>query len=131
MKFELLATSGGARRGRLALAHGVVETPVFMPVGTAGTVKSVTPDEVKALGAQIVLGNTFHLWLRPGLEVVSAFGTVGFSLGITAQLGTASKAILILVMSIGRLGPLTVFYALSQRRKSQTLHYPEENLMIG
>ena len=64
-------------------------------------------------------------------EVVSAFGTVGFSLGITAQLGTASKAILILVMSIGRLGPLTVFYALSQRRKSQTLHYPEENLMIG
>jgi queuine tRNA-ribosyltransferase len=74
MKFELLATSGGARRGRLALAHGVVETPVFMPVGTAGTVKSVTPDEVKALGAQIVLGNTFHLWLRPGLEVVSAFG---------------------------------------------------------
>ena len=64
-------------------------------------------------------------------EVVSAFGTVGFSLGITAQLSTASKAILILVMSIGRLGPLTVFYALSQRRRPQPLHYPEENLMIG
>ncbi|MFZ5483991.1 MAG: tRNA guanosine(34) transglycosylase Tgt [Pseudomonadota bacterium] len=74
MKFDLLATSGLARRGRLELAHGVVETPVFMPVGTAGTVKSVTPDEVRDLGAQIVLGNTFHLWLRPGLEVISAFG---------------------------------------------------------
>ena len=74
MKFDLLATSGQARRGRLHLAHGVVETPVFMPVGTAGTVKSVTPDEVRDLGAQIVLGNTFHLWLRPGLEVISAFG---------------------------------------------------------
>jgi queuine tRNA-ribosyltransferase len=74
MKFDLLATSGNARRGRLELAHGVVETPVFMPVGTAGTVKSVTPDEVRALGAQIILGNTFHLWLRPGLEVISAFG---------------------------------------------------------
>ena len=74
MKFDLLATSGKARRGRLELAHGVVETPVFMPVGTAGTVKSVTPDEVKALGARIILGNTFHLWLRPGLEVIAAFG---------------------------------------------------------
>jgi queuine tRNA-ribosyltransferase len=74
MKFDLLATAGQARRGRLELAHGVVETPVFMPVGTAGTVKSVTPDEVKALGAQIILGNTFHLWLRPGLEVIAAFG---------------------------------------------------------
>jgi queuine tRNA-ribosyltransferase len=74
MKYELLATSGNARRGRLELAHGTVETPVFMPVGTYGAVKSVTPDEVKALGAQIVLGNTFHLWLRPGLEVISAFG---------------------------------------------------------
>ncbi|MDD3530935.1 MAG: tRNA guanosine(34) transglycosylase Tgt [Gallionellaceae bacterium] len=74
MKFDLLTTSGGARRGRLELAHGVVETPVFMPVGTYGAVKSVTPDEVKALGAQIVLGNTFHLWLRPGLEVIEAFG---------------------------------------------------------
>ncbi|TCJ18151.1 tRNA guanosine(34) transglycosylase Tgt [Parasulfuritortus cantonensis] len=74
MKFDLLTTSGLARRGRLELAHGVVETPVFMPVGTYGAVKSVTPDEVEALGAQIVLGNTFHLWLRPGLEVVAAFG---------------------------------------------------------
>ncbi len=74
MKFELLGTSGKARRGRLQLAHGTVETPVFMPVGTYGTVKAMAPDELKTLGAQIVLGNTFHLWLRPGLEVIETFG---------------------------------------------------------
>ncbi len=74
MQYELLATDGHARRGRLTLAHGVVETPVFMPVGTYGAVKSVTPDEVRALGAQIILGNTFHLWLRPGMEVIAGFG---------------------------------------------------------
>ena len=66
MHFQVLATSGRARRGRLELAHGSVETPVFMPVGTYGTVKAMAPDELDALGAQIVLGNTFHLWLRPG-----------------------------------------------------------------
>ena len=74
MKYELLASDCQARRGRLTLAHGVVETPVFMPVGTYGVVKTLVPEEVKALGAQIVLGNTFHLWLRPGLEVIGGFG---------------------------------------------------------
>jgi queuine tRNA-ribosyltransferase len=74
MRFSLLATSGGARRGRLDLAHGAVETPVFMPVGTYGTVKAMAPDELAEAGATIVLGNTFHLWLRPGLEVISAHG---------------------------------------------------------
>jgi queuine tRNA-ribosyltransferase len=74
MKYELLARDGQARRGRLTLAHGVVETPVFMPVGTYGVVKTLVPEEVKALGAQIVLGNTFHLWLRPGMEVIANFG---------------------------------------------------------
>lgn len=74
MKFELLKTDGHARRGRLSLAHGTVETPVFMPVGTYGAVKSVTPDELETLGAQIILGNTFHLWLRPGTEVIAAHG---------------------------------------------------------
>jgi queuine tRNA-ribosyltransferase len=68
--FELLATDGAARRGRLTLNHGVVETPVFMPVGTYGTVKAMAPAELDELGAQIVLGNTFHLWLRPGLDVI-------------------------------------------------------------
>jgi queuine tRNA-ribosyltransferase len=74
MRFSVLATSGSARRGRLDLAHGAVETPVFMPVGTYGSVKAMAPDELAQVGAQIVLGNTFHLWLRPGLEVIAAHG---------------------------------------------------------
>jgi queuine tRNA-ribosyltransferase len=72
MQFTLLATSGRARRGRLELVHGAVETPVFMPVGTYGTVKAMAPNELAELGAQIVLGNTFHLWLRPGVDVIGA-----------------------------------------------------------
>jgi queuine tRNA-ribosyltransferase len=66
MQFTLEATCGRARAGRLETAHGAIETPVFMPVGTYGTVKAITPQELERLGAQIVLGNTFHLWLRPG-----------------------------------------------------------------
>ncbi len=74
MKFELLGQSGGARRGRLNFARGAVETPIFMPVGTYGTVKSMTPEELRGIGASIILGNTFHLWLRPGTEVIKAHG---------------------------------------------------------
>ena len=74
MRFTVIGTSGAARRGRLQLTHGVVDTPVFMPVGTYGTVKAMAPRELVELGAQIVLGNTFHLWLRPGQEVVAAHG---------------------------------------------------------
>jgi queuine tRNA-ribosyltransferase len=74
LHFELLQTEGQARRGRLTLNHGVVETPVFMPVGTYGTVKGVMPASLEAMGAQIILGNTFHLWLRPGLDVMQQFG---------------------------------------------------------
>jgi queuine tRNA-ribosyltransferase len=74
MKFELLKTDGLARRGRMPLAHGVVETPIFMPVGTYGTVKAMAPNELTEIGSQIVLGNTFHLWLRPGTEVIRAHG---------------------------------------------------------
>lgn len=74
MKFDLLTTDGAARRGTLTLAHGTVETPVFMPVGTYGTVKAMAPNELNEIGAQIVLGNTFHLWLRPGLDVIRAHG---------------------------------------------------------
>ena len=74
MKFELLGQNGAARRGRMTLAHGQVETPAFMPVGTYGTVKALTPEEVADCGAKIVLGNTFHLWLRPGLDVIAAHG---------------------------------------------------------
>ena len=74
LRFELLASEGLARRGRLTLAHGTVETPQFMPVGTYGTVKGVLPSMLQQLGAQIILGNTFHLWLRPGLDVLRRFG---------------------------------------------------------
>lgn len=74
LNFELLSTEGRARRGRLTLNHGVVETPIFMPVGTYGTVKGVTPASLEAMGAQIILGNTFHLWMRPGLDVMASFG---------------------------------------------------------
>jgi queuine tRNA-ribosyltransferase len=74
MSFTLLGRSGEARRGRLTLAHGDVETPVFMPVGTYGTVKAMSPDELAGLGAQIILGNTFHLWLRPGPDIIAAHG---------------------------------------------------------
>jgi queuine tRNA-ribosyltransferase len=74
MNFELLAADGAARRGRISLAHGIVETPAFMPVGTYGTVKAMTPRDLIESGAQICLGNTFHLWLRPGLEAIAAHG---------------------------------------------------------
>jgi queuine tRNA-ribosyltransferase len=74
LQFDLLKTDGHARRGRLTLNHGVVETPVFMPVGTYGTVKGVMPSSLEEMGAQIILGNTFHLWLRPGLDVLAQFG---------------------------------------------------------
>jgi queuine tRNA-ribosyltransferase len=74
LSFELLHTEGHARRGRLALNHGIVETPVFMPVGTYGTVKGVMPRSLEEMGAQILLGNTFHLWMRPGLDVIARFG---------------------------------------------------------
>ena len=74
LQFELIKTQGWARRGRLRLNHGVVETPVFMPVGTYGTVKGVMPRSLEEMGASIILGNTFHLWLRPGLDVIARFG---------------------------------------------------------
>lgn len=74
LHFELLKTEGLARRGRLTLNHGVVQTPIFMPVGTYGTVKGVMPRSLEEMGAQIILGNTFHLWMRPGLDVLRQFG---------------------------------------------------------
>src|SRR5215203_4940551 len=89
LEFEVLKTDGPAdgsghtgshaRRGKLTLNHGVVQTPIFMPVGTYGTVKGVLPQSLHDMGAQIILGNTFHLWLRPGLEVITQFkGLHGF-----------------------------------------------------
>ncbi len=74
MRFELLARDGAARRGRLYFARGTVETPAFMPVGTYGTVKAMTPEELRAVGAQMILGNTFHLMLRPGTDIIARHG---------------------------------------------------------
>lgn len=74
MNFQLHCSDQQARRGTLTLAHGVVETPAFMPVGTYGAVKGLSPEDLQALGADIILSNTFHLWLRPGLEVIEAHG---------------------------------------------------------
>ncbi|HVS08156.1 MAG TPA: tRNA guanosine(34) transglycosylase Tgt [Candidatus Dormibacteraeota bacterium] len=74
MSFELLAEEGGARRGRLHTSHGVIDTPAFMPVGTQATVKALTPDEVRELGAQVLLGNTYHLALRPGADRIARLG---------------------------------------------------------
>ena len=74
MQFEIDARDGPARRGRLTLAHGTVETPAFMPVGTYGAVKAMRPEDLRSVGAQVVLSNAFHLWLRPGLDVIGAHG---------------------------------------------------------
>ena len=76
LRFDLITTdpNSHARRAQLTLNHGVVQTPIFMPVGTYGTVKGVTPSSLEDMGAQIILGNTFHLWMRPGLDVMQSFG---------------------------------------------------------
>jgi queuine tRNA-ribosyltransferase len=90
LAFHLLAVDGGARRGRMQLNRGTVETPVFMPVGTYGTVKAMAPRELEELGAQIVLGNTFHLWLRPGLAVIAKHGGLHRFMGWSRPLLTDS-----------------------------------------
>ena len=89
-RFELLATDGPARRGRLHLAHGVVETPVFMPVGTYGTVKGMTPEHLTGIGAQIILGNAYHLYLTPGLDVIGDHGGLHAMMGWDRPLLTDS-----------------------------------------
>ena len=100
-RFELLASDGAARRGRLVLGHGTVETPAFMPVGTYGTVKAMAPAELIEAGAQIVLGNTFHLWLRPGLDVIGAHGGLHRFMGWEGPILTDSGG-----FQVFSLGPL-------------------------
>jgi queuine tRNA-ribosyltransferase len=103
--FDLAASDGAARLGRLTTAHGTVETPAFMPVGTYGTVKAMSPDELRALGAQIVLGNTFHLWLRPGLDVIAAHGGLHRFMGWQGPILTDSGGFQ--VFSLGALRKVT------------------------
>src|ERR1700722_7610977 len=105
LKFELITTDGQARRGRVTLNHGVVETPIFMPVGTYGTVKAVAPRELEEMNAQIILGNTFHLWLRPGLETVAAHGGLHRFMGWRRPILTDSGGFQ--VFSLGDLRKIT------------------------
>ena len=105
LEFTLLKTDGRARRGRVKLNHGTVETPIFMPVGTYGSVKAMSPLELKEINAQIILGNTFHLWLRPGLEVVSKFGGLHKFIGWDKPILTDSGGFQ--VFSLGEMRKIT------------------------
>ena len=105
MEFQLHASDGLARRGTLTLAHGQVQTPAFMPVGTYGSVKAMSPAELKEIDAHIVLGNTFHLWLRPGLEVIEAHGGLHRFMGWDRPILTDSGGFQ--VFSLGDLRKIT------------------------
>jgi len=105
LNFKLIKTDGKARRGRLTLNHGVVETPIFMPVGTYGSVKAMSPVELHDIGAQIILGNTFHLWLRPGLDVVNKFDGLHRFMGWTKPVLTDSGGFQ--VFSLGAMRKIT------------------------
>lgn len=130
MKFELLASDGLARRGRVTLAHGSVETPVFMPVGTYGTVKGMDPAELQDMGARIVLGNTFHLWLRPGTEVIRKHGGLHRFMGWDRPILTDSGGFQ--VFSLGALRKITeegVRFA-SPINGDKLMLTPEESMRI-
>ncbi len=105
LKYELLNTDGNARRGRLSVNHGVIETPVFMPVGTYGTVKAMSPQELYDMDAQVILGNTFHLWLRPGTAVLEKFGGLHKFMGWDRPLLTDSGGFQ--VFSLGAMRKIT------------------------
>lgn len=105
LEFTLLKTDGKARRGRVKLNHGVVETPIFMPVGTYGSVKAMSPLELNEIESQIILGNTFHLWLRPGLDVVRKFGGLHQFMGWDKPILTDSGGFQ--VFSLGEMRKIT------------------------
>jgi len=90
MQFERLGSDGNARRGRLSFPRGTVETPAFMPVGTYGTVKGMLPRDIRAIGAEIILGNTFHLWLRPGTDIIERHGDLHDFMGWSGPILTDS-----------------------------------------
>jgi len=105
LNFKLLNTDGNARRGQLTVNHGVIETPIFMPVGTYGSVKAMSPLELKEIDAQIILGNTFHLWLRPGNDVVAKFGGLHDFMGWDKPILTDSGGFQ--VFSLGEMRKIT------------------------
>jgi queuine tRNA-ribosyltransferase len=130
MKFTVHATDGAARAATLELAHGNVETPVFMPVGTYGAVKAVSPAELVENGTRIVLGNTFHLWMRPGLEVIAAHGGLHRFIGWTGPILTDSGGFQ--VFSLGDLRKITEEGArfASPINGDKLLLTPEESIRI-
>ena len=130
MQFSVKFTCGDARRGELQLAHGKVDTPAFMPVGTYGTVKAMSPQELAATGTQIVLGNTFHLWLRPGLDVIERHGGLHRFMGWNAPILTDSGGFQ--VFSLGELRKISengVEFA-SPINGDRLLLTPEESMRI-
>jgi queuine tRNA-ribosyltransferase len=130
MHFSIIQRDGSARRGVLELAHGKVDTPAFMPVGTYGTVKAMSPEELVASGAQIVLGNTFHLWLRPGLDVIERHGGLHRFMAWNAPILTDSGGFQ--VFSLGDLRKISengVEFA-SPLNGDRLLLTPEESMRI-
>jgi queuine tRNA-ribosyltransferase len=130
LSFELLATDGHARRGTVTLPHGTVQTPIFMPVGTYGAVKTMAPRDLDEVGAQIILGNTFHLWLRPGTEILDKLGGLhGFN-GWTKPILTDSGGFQ--VWSLGKMRKITeegVRFA-SPINGDRLMLSPEESMRI-
>jgi queuine tRNA-ribosyltransferase len=130
VRFEISHRDGAARRGRLELAHGTVDTPAFMPVGTYGSVKAMSPAELAEIGAQIVLGNTFHLWLRPGLDVIAKHGGLHRFMGWSGPILTDSGGFQ--VFSLGALRKISeegVRFA-SPVNGDRLLLTPEESMRI-
>jgi queuine tRNA-ribosyltransferase len=130
MRFEVTHRDGAARRARLELVHGVVQTPAFMPVGTYGTVKAMSPLELREVGAQVVLGNTFHLWLRPGTEVIAKHGGLHRFMGWDGPILTDSGGFQ--VFSLGALRKITeegVRFA-SPINGDRMLLTPEESMRV-
>ena len=130
MQFTVLAGDGAARRGRLELPRGAVDTPVFMPVGTYGSVKAMSPAELEEIGAEIVLGNTFHLWLRPGLEVIAAHAGLHRFMGWQRPILTDSGGFQVFSLgSLRRIGEDGVKFA-SPINGDRLLLTPEESIRI-
>jgi queuine tRNA-ribosyltransferase len=130
VRFDIVATDGPARRGRLLTARGVIETPAFMPVGTYGTVKAMTPADLREVGAQVVLGNTFHLMLRPGVEVVRRHGGLHAFMGWDGPILTDSGGFQ--VWSLAALRRLTARGVVfrSPVDGAQVLLGPEESMAV-
>ncbi|MDH4172670.1 MAG: tRNA guanosine(34) transglycosylase Tgt [Betaproteobacteria bacterium] len=130
MKFTLSHRDGAARRGRLELAHGTVDTPAFMPVGTYGTVKAMSPLELREIGAQIVLGNTFHLWLRPGTDVIAKHGGLHRFMGWDGPILTDSGGFQVFSLgALRKIGEDGVKFA-SPINGDRLLLTPEESIRV-